>query len=76
MAKSKKRTLIVKFKKLALWTDITDENETVTSRYLDEGDKLTLLEEKFYYRAPWSDKPYYHVNHHVYGDGYCLAEAF
>lgn len=76
MVKSKKRTLIVKFKKLALWTDITDENETVTSRYLDEGDKLTLLEEKFYYRAPWSDKPYYHVNHHVYGDGYCLAEAF
>lgn len=53
-----------------------DFNETITSKYLDEGETVTLLEEKFYYRAPWSDKPYYHVNHHIYGDGYCLAEAF
>ena len=70
------RILTVKYKKLASWNDISEESETVTSRYLDEGDTLTLLEEKFYYRAPWSDKPYYKVKHIVYGEGYCLAEAF
>lgn len=73
---NRNKILTVKYKKLAFWNDISEESETVTSRYLDEGDTLTLLEEKYYYRAPWSDKPYYHVNHHIYGEGYCLAEAF
>lgn len=70
---AKPSTLTVKYKKLALWTDLC---ETITTRYLDEGEMLTLLEPKFYYRSPMADKPYYHVNHHVYGEGYCLAEAF
>lgn len=71
--KSKPNTLIVKYKKLALWGDLC---ETITTRYMDEGDTVTLLEPKFYYRGTMADKPYYHVNHHIYGDGYCLAEAF
>lgn len=71
--KSKPNTLTVKYKKLALWGDLC---ETVTTRYMDEGDTVTLLEPKFYYRGTMADKPYYHVNHHIYGDGYCLAEAF
>lgn len=70
---SKSRTLTVKYKKLALWADLC---ETITTRYLDEGETLTLLEPKFYYRGSMADKPYYHVNHHIYGEGYCLAEAF
>ena len=76
MVRTKKKTLTVKFKKLAFWSDISDESDTITSKYLDEGENVTLVEEKFYYRAPWSDKPYYKVNHHIYGEGYCLAEAF
>lgn len=76
MRKKRNRILVVKFKKLAFWNDISEDSDTVTSKYLDEGDKLTLLEEKYYYRAPWSDKPYYRVSHHIYGEGYCLAEAF
>ena len=76
MVRSKKKILTVKFRKLAFWNEIFDDAETITSKYLNEGETVTLLEEKFYYRAPWSDKPYYHVNHHIYGDGYCLAEAF
>ncbi len=71
--KSKPNTLTVKYKKLALWGNLC---ETVTTRYMDEGDTVTLLEPKFYYRGTMADKPYYHVNHHIYGDGYCLAEAF
>lgn len=76
MVKTKKKTLKVKYRKLAFWDDISEDTDTITSRYLNEGETLTLLEEKFYYRVPWSDKPYYHVNHHIYGEGYCLAEAF
>lgn len=70
---NKPNTLVVKYKKLAIWNDLC---ETITTRYLDEGDTVTLLEPKFYYRGTMADKPYYHVNHHVYGEGYCLAEAF
>lgn len=70
---AKPSPLTVKYKKLALWTDLC---ETITTRYLDEGETLTLLEPKFYYRNPMADKPYYHVSHHIYGEGYCLAEAF
>lgn len=70
---SKPNMLTVKYKKLALWSDLC---ETMTTRYLEEGETLTILEPIFYYRSPMSDKPYYHVNHHIYGEGYCLAEAF
>lgn len=71
--KTKSQTLTVKYRKLALWNDLC---ETIATRYMDEGETVTLLEPEFYYREPWADKPYYHVNHHIYGEGYCLAEAF
>ena len=34
---AKPSTLTVKYKKLALWTDLC---ETITTRYLDEGETL------------------------------------
>ena len=69
-------TIIVKKKMIAFWDDITKDQSEVALRFLNEGEKVTLLEEKFYYRVPWSDKPYYKVKHNIYGEGYVLAEAF
>ena len=73
MVKTTKPKLTVKTRKLAFWPSL-EENET--PRYLESGEQVTLLKEKFYYLPPIADKPYYYVNHHVYGDGYVLAEAF
>lgn len=77
MAKIRKPpTLTVKWRKLAFWDDISEDAPDIATRYLDEGETVTLIAEEFFYRAPWADKPYYKVNHYVYGDGYVLAEAF
>lgn len=77
MAKMRKQpTLTVKWLKLAFWDDISEEASDIATKYLDEGETVTLITDKFYYRAPWADKPYYKVRHHVYGEGYVLAEAF
>lgn len=73
MVKTTKRKLTVKQKKLAFWSGLEEED---VPRYLKTGEQVTLLEPKFYYRPVFADKRYYHVNHHVYGDGYVLAEAF
>lgn len=74
------RTLLIKYKNVAFWTKIVEEDDDITIttpyRYLEEGDTVTLVEEKFYYRTPWADKPYYKVNHKVYGEGYILSDAF
>lgn len=77
MVKHKPRTLTVKWRNLAFWEDVTDiPNESIATKYLTEGETVTLVDEQFYYRNPWVDKPYYKVNHYIYGDGYVLAEAF
>jgi len=73
MVKRSQRTLTVKQRNLAFWYDITKESNA--PKYLKKGETVTLLDAKFYYGAPWADKPYYKVNHHIYGDGYVLAEA-
>lgn len=70
------RILTVKWRQLAFWTDISEEASDIATKYLEEGETVKLVDEQFYYRAPWADKPYYKVNHHVYGEGYVLAEAF
>lgn len=74
MVKRSQRKLTVKQRNLAFWDDITKESDV--PKYLEKGETVTLLDEKFYYGAPWADKPYYKVNHYIYGDGYVLAEAF
>ena len=74
MVKRSQRTLMVKQRKLAFWDDITKESNVPKKK--KKGETVTLLDEKFYYGAPWADKPYYKVNHYIYGDGYVLAEAF
>lgn len=77
----KNPTLTVKFKNVGFWTKIVEddaENITITEPYcyLNEGETVMLVEEKFYYRTPWADRPYYKVKHKDYGEGYILAEAF
>lgn len=72
--------LTVIFKNVGFWTKIVEDDQeqiTITDpyRYLEEGETVTLVEDTFYYRTPWADKPYYKVKHKVYGEGYILAEA-
>lgn len=72
----KNRVLVNKNKNLAFWTEITCPLTDTVAKYLEKGEKVSLIDEQFFYRSPWSDKPYYHVKHNIYGEGYVLAEAF
>lgn len=72
----KSRVMVNKHRNLAFWSDMSCIDVEEATKYLHEGERVSLMEEQFYYRAPWSDKPYYHVKHNIYGEGYVLAEAF
>lgn len=73
MVRTTKPTITVKPRQIAFWPNLC---ETEATKYLNRDETVTLLEEKFYYRPVFADKPYYHVNHNIYGEGYVLAEAF
>jgi hypothetical protein len=61
-------------KKLAFWETLIDVAGEPT-RYLQEGEKVTILGNATTFGGLFGDKEYYKVEHPTYGVGYMRTEG-
>lgn len=69
---AKQIKLEVASKKLAIFESLMDIEPI---RYLDKGEKVSLVTDKEYYGGKHKDKPYYKVRSNLFEIGYVLAEG-
>lgn len=72
MAKVVKKVLT---RNLAFWENLVDTIEDEPTRYLKQGDTVSVYTERTVYGGRFGDREYYKVYHPTYGSGYVLREG-